>query len=97
MTYEAITRIEDGIYFLHPDGCGWIAVEFRGGERVGRTDQYQAGTHAAAGDRWDGVVPSVDYDIEVSPYEADMILEHVNTRCRPENVVVTRRGERDES
>ena len=92
MTFEKIKQIEDGVYFVHPLGCAWIAVEFRGGHRVGRTDQYQAGTHSAARDQWAGVVPSVDHDIEVSPYEADMILEQVAVRCRAENVVVTRWG-----
>lgn len=50
--------IPDGIYFIHPDGCGWSACEFSGGEVIGGCDQSEAGTHAAARDAWAGVAPS---------------------------------------
>ena len=60
MTTTKTRKISDGIYFLHPDGCGWIAAQFRSGKLIDGTEQCNAGTHAAAGDDWAGVVPCED-------------------------------------
>ena len=61
MTTETITS---GVYFLHPEGSGWIAAEFDGGRVIDRTEESNADTHAAARDSWADVVPSDD-DTEV--------------------------------
>jgi len=56
--------MKDGIYFLHSEGCGWIAARFEDGELVAAAYEGDAGTHQAANDTWAGVVPR-DTDVEV--------------------------------
>jgi len=67
------TQITDGVYFLHPEGSAWIAVEFEDGEIIDRTEESNAATHAAARDSWAGVVPSDD-DEEISGDMASAIV-----------------------
>jgi hypothetical protein len=67
------TQITDGVYFLHPEGSSWIAVEFEDGEIIDRTEESNAGTHAAANDSWADVVPS-EGDEEVSGETALAII-----------------------
>ena len=60
------TKIDDGIYFLHPEGGCWIGAKFRGGRHVGRIDAANAATHDAAGDHYAGVIPSEsDEDVDL--------------------------------
>lgn len=67
------TTIADGIYFIHADGCAWQAAEFRRGQLVDHTEASLADTHAAANDRWAGIVPS-DSDIEANDDLAAAII-----------------------
>lgn len=76
MTREAIKSIQNGMYFLHPEGGCWIGAKFCGGVLVGRIAEANAAIHAAAGDHYDGCVPDVD-DVDVTPYESDMIVAEV--------------------
>ena len=93
MAHETKTTIEDGTYFLHPEGSCWIAAQFRNGRAIGYAEESNASTHAAAGDSWGGVVPS-DTDVDVEPYEADMIVSAVmGEDTDPTMVVVQRAGD----
>jgi hypothetical protein len=69
-------EIEDGVYFLHPEGSAWIAAEFRGGKLVDQTSESNAGSHNAAGDAWAGVEPS-EYDEETEGDVAAAIVRAV--------------------
>jgi len=65
------TKINDGTYFLHPEGSGWIGAEYRNGRYVGRIEESNAATHAAANDHYAGTVPSEsDQDVDVATAEA---------------------------
>lgn len=83
--------IPDGIYFVHPDGSAWFAAIYRDGRIVSIVEESMASTHAAAGDRHDGIMP-LDSDVEVPSDLAARIVRDVLgddvdvTRC-----VVTRR------
>ena len=65
MQNQVATKVEDGIYFVHPDGCCWIAAEFRNNRCVGTTQESDLGTHNAAGDDW----------ADVEPSETDVVIE----------------------
>jgi len=85
------TSIHDGVYFLHPEGSGWIAAKFRGGQMIDRTEESNAATHAAARDSWAGVVPG-DYDTDVTTGIADDIVRSVmGDEVDASMVVVTKR------
>lgn len=82
--------IKDGMYFLHADGSCWTGAKYRNGKCVGTVEEANAGTHAAANDRWAGVVPD-DTDVEVSGDEAlAVIRDLMGEDVSPECVVVTR-------
>jgi len=66
--------IPDGVYFLHPEGSAWIAVEFEDGEIIDRTEESNADTHSAANDSWADVVPGDD-DSEASSDIAKAIVQ----------------------
>lgn len=73
---DSTTIITDGIYFIHPEGCGWVAVKYRGGRIVSRTEESIAATHAAAGDKWAGVTPSDDNrEIEDEQLHAKIVAD----------------------
>lgn len=88
---KTTTKIADGIYFLHPDGSCWIGADYRNGRCVGRIEESNAATHAAAGDRYAGIVPSdIDEDIDLETAEAiirDVMGEDTDPYC-----VVVQRG-----
>jgi len=80
----------DGIYFLHPEGSGWIAARFKDGQLVDTAEQFDAETHRAANDRWAGCVPSED-DTEVHGRTGeDIIVQVLGSEVFPEMVVVTK-------
>jgi hypothetical protein len=54
--------IEDGIYFLFPEGSSWIVAEFHNGKLVRESDESQVDLHNAAGDAWANIVPNEDTD-----------------------------------
>lgn len=86
------TTIENGIYFLHPDGSAWIAAHFAGGKCVDMAYESDAGTHQAANDSWGGVVPSdADTDVDIETAEA-IIRECMSDDTNCEMVVVTRQS-----
>lgn len=65
------TKINDGTYFLHPEGSCWIGAEYRNGRYVGRIEESNAATHAAASDHHAGTVPSeADTDVDIATAEA---------------------------
>jgi hypothetical protein len=77
MTTE--TKIEDGVYFLHPDGSAWIAAEFRHGKLASMTEESNA---------WVGMHPS-DGDGEVDTDMAVAIVAEVMPDSDPLLVAVT--------
>lgn len=85
------SKITDGVYFLHPEGSGWIAAEFCGGKMIDRTEESNASTHDVANDSWSGVVPSdddtgLDYDVAVA-----IVSEVMGDDADSSMVVVTKR------
>jgi len=83
------TKIEDAIYFLHPEGGSWIAARFRSGHLISQTQECNAATHAAANDFWADVVPSGD-DAEIGGAVAEAIVREVmGDEVDPALVVVT--------
>jgi hypothetical protein len=85
------TQITDGVYFLHPEGSSWFAVEFEGGEIVDRTEECNAATHVAANDSWAGMVPSDD-DSEVGGKTAlAIIAAAMGDDVDADMVIVTKR------
>lgn len=84
-------QINDGIYFLHPEGSCWIGAEYRDGCCVGRIEESNASTHSAAGDRYAGVVPSEsDQDVDLLIAEAivrDVMGDDIDPYC-----VIVQRG-----
>jgi hypothetical protein len=88
---RVICDVPDGVYFLHPEGSSWIAVEFDGGQMIDRTEESNADTHSAANDSWAGVVPSDD-DSEVDGDIAAAIIAAVmGDDTESDMVVVTKR------
>ena len=87
-----MSKIRDGVYFIHPEGAAWVAAEFRGGVFEDAAYQEDAETHAASGDEWAGVVPTDD-DVELTCDEAFPIIR---ATCSDDTdvsmVVVTRRA-----
>jgi len=84
------TKITDGTYFLHPDGSGWIAVQFRAGKVHDRTAESNAATHNAARDSWAGIVPSDD-DAEIhEPLASAIVAAVLGDEVDPYCVIVTR-------
>jgi len=84
------TKITDGTYFLHIDGGGWEAVQFRGGKLFDRTFESQAATHNAARDSWAGIVPSDD-DTEIDePLASAIVAAVLGDDVDPYCVIVTR-------
>ncbi len=55
---EASAHIDDGVYFLHPEGSDWIALRFRNQKIVGQSCGADLGTHNAANDDWSEIEPS---------------------------------------
>jgi len=55
--------IPDGIYFVQPAGAAWTAVRFAAGELAEIAEEATAASHAAAADRWAGIVPSEDDEL----------------------------------
>ena len=93
--YKKITakkKITDGIYFLHPEGSCWIGAHYRNGRYVGRIEESNAATHAAANDHYAGIVPSEsDHVVEVAIAEA-IIREVMGDNICVEMVIVTSRN-----
>lgn len=86
-------EIIDGMYFLHPEGSCWIGAEYRNGLYIGRIEQSNAATHAAARDHYAGTVPS-ETDEEVSLPVAEAIVRDVmGEDTDPHMVVVTKSHE----
>ena len=82
-------QIVDGLYFLHPEGECWIGAFFRDGRLVDRIEKSNAATHAAARDRYAGLVPSdIDVDVDV----AEMVVAAVmGSDCDADMVIVQHR------
>ena len=66
-------------------------TQFRGGREVGRTEESLAETHAAANDRWAGVVPS-ETDAEVEADQAEAIIREVMGEDVYVNMVIVTRA-----
>lgn len=87
------TKITDGIYFLHPEGSGWHAVQYCDGRAIDSTEEYLAGTHDAALDGWAGVYPS-DGDEEMDAAASEQIVRDVlGDDVQADMVIVTRQVE----
>ena len=89
MTTET-TKIEDGLYFLHAEGCCWIGALYSNGQ-FSTIEEPNADTHAAANDHFSGMVPSED-DIEVADIAtaAQIVRDVMGKDILPEMVIVTR-------
>jgi len=88
---RVVCDVPDGVYFLHPEGSAWLAVEFEDGEIIDRTEESNADTHAAARDSWAGVVPSDD-DSEIDGETAlAIIAAAMGDDVDPDMVIVTKR------
>jgi hypothetical protein len=84
------TKITDGTYFLHIDGGGWVAVQFRSGKLFDRTAESNAATHRSARDSWAGIVPSDD-DAEIhEPLASAIVADVLGDEVDPYCVIVTR-------
>jgi len=70
------TKINDGTYFLHPVGSCWIGAEYRNGRCIGRIEESNAATHAAARDHYAGIAPN-DSDQDVDLPTAEAIIREV--------------------
>ncbi len=82
--------IEDGVYFLHPEGSGWEAVRIKDGQVVAATEESMAATHRAANDSWAGVEPGDD-DITLAANVAAEVVYIVEGEDHdPSCYVVTR-------
>lgn len=84
------TRIQDGIYFLHPEGSCWIAAQFRCGRMVDQTEEANADTHWAAKDRWSGVIPRDDHAECDQDESAAIVREVMGEDVDADMVIVTR-------
>jgi hypothetical protein len=82
-------EVEDGLYFLHPEGGMWSAVRFRGGKLRDSMEGCEASSHSAANDSWAGVEPE-ESDIEVDNNTADAIVAIAMPDCDSSLVVVAR-------
>ena len=65
--------VSDGVYFLHPVGSAWLAADVQSGRAIRQTEESLAGTHAAAGDVWAGIVPRDSDEIIVGDEAAEII------------------------
>ena len=68
--------MNNGVYFLFPEGSAWVAAEFRDGELTATANEAEAGTHTAARDSWADVVPQ-ESDKELDTEDADEIVRAV--------------------
>lgn len=83
----------NGIYFLHPEGSCWVGAEYRGGRYVGRIEESNAATHAAARDHYAGTVPSEsDQDVDLATAET-IIREVMGEDTCVDMVIVQRAAE----
>jgi hypothetical protein len=57
--------MKNGLYFLYPEGSGWIVADIRDSQVKGRAYESDVDTHDAARDNWAGIIPS----------EADTIVQ----------------------
>jgi hypothetical protein len=69
-------QIEDGIYFLQPEGSAWIAAKYTDGKLVGNAYEADQSTHQTSRDEWANVYPR-DTDEEVDTDEATVIVRQV--------------------
>jgi hypothetical protein len=87
---RVIADVPDGIYFLHPEGSGWLAVELNGGNIVDDTEEANADTHRSADDAWANIVPS-DGDSDVDGDIAKAIVQMaMGDDVDPDMVIVTK-------
>jgi len=89
MSSKTQHTIEDGTYYLHPDGGSWARVTYSGGQIVGWAEESEQATHDAARDRDRGMWPS-ENDPEIAHDLAALIVADAMPDAMPENVVVTR-------
>ena len=78
--------IPDGIYFVHPDGCGWIAADFRDGILIDTTNE--ANQETCIPGSWAGVHPS-DTDEVLYGDVAIAVLRAIDEGILPECATVT--------
>ncbi len=82
--------IEDGVYFLHPDGSGWEAVKFQDGQLLAATEESMATTHRAANDWWAGIEPGYDDVVVPDDLAREIVLIVEGKDSDPASYVVTR-------
>ena len=88
---RVICDVPDGVYFLRPEGSGWIAAEIDSGRLINRTEESNADTHKAANDSWAGVVPR-ESDEEISGnVSLAVIAMAMDEDTDPDMVIVTKR------
>lgn len=91
--------LADGVYYLYPEGSSWIGCMVERGRVVGTWLQQDAETHAAARDKWAGLVPSEDDELlDDCEEEAgrELISRVLGKRCHAEMVAVSRAAEIEE-
>jgi hypothetical protein len=76
MTQNNVT-IEDGIYFLFPEGSCWVVAEFHNGKLVAESDESQLDLHNAAGDVWSGIIPNAENDEFIDEPVSSVIVKSV--------------------
>lgn len=94
----ASAEVEDGVYFIHPDGCCWDAIRVCKNKIIAIAHESDANTHAVAGDDWSGVVPSDTDEIVEGDDAATLIrlyTEQIGRNCHYYSVSVSRPSEVD--
>ncbi len=80
--------MRDGLYFLYPEGSGWIAAIFKDGQLQKTMYQCDQGMHQSANDDWANCFPR-DHDKEVLN-DREIIRQVMGNETSPAMVIVTR-------
>lgn len=85
--------IPDGYYIVSPDGGGWCAYHFRGGQIIGMAPESDHGTHVASRNHWADVYPREDDELlDVSDEQLSIDIALATGRADAYGVTVTRRA-----
>jgi hypothetical protein len=80
----------DGLYFLLPEGGGWIGAIVTDGKLTDEFYEQNAATHAAARDAFAGLVPQETDELILDEEADDIIRLVMKDGTDPEMVTVTR-------